>query len=123
MIGEIRVTKTPFFDKTNNKQSFKSRPALVIGQADSSDYVVLPVSRVTNPHNIDTTYDVLLDPVVYPALNLKKVSYVRTHKQTVIHDSNIDKLVSNLKMSYEDLYIEILAKMEDFQKTLLEKAV
>lgn len=123
MIGEIRGTTTPYFDKTKMRQSYKVRPALIIGQADHSDYVVLPVSTIPDPRNIDPVYDIPVDPAVYPGLNLKQKSYVRTHKQMVVHDANIDNKISDMKTSYQELYLEILTKMETFQSELLENAI
>ena len=122
-IGEIRKTITPFYDNVQGRMSTKSRPALVIAQADSDDYVVLPVSRITRQNNRDATYDVKVDPADYPLLNLNAVSYVRTHKQTVIHRAEIGDLIGDLKSNYEDLYLLILELRERFSKEITNQAL
>ena len=94
--------------------SFKTRPALVIAQADCGDYVILPVSTITHKGNIDPDFDIPIDPSVYPKLNLNKISYVRTHKQTIAHRASIISVISDLRTEYEELYLEILIKREDF---------
>lgn len=48
MTGKAYVSTFQYYDVRSKKMSFKSRPVLVIGQADASDYAVLPISRVTN---------------------------------------------------------------------------
>lgn len=123
MIGEIRGILTPYYDLVQNKHSFKKRPALIIAQADASDYVVLPISRVTRKQNLDIVYDVLVDPAVYPLLNLTAISYIRTHKQTIVHFSEIGKIYGDLKSNYEELYIEILEKRELFSKLITDQAL
>ena len=50
--------------------SFKKRPVLIVGKADDTDYIVLPISRVTKRENLDEYYDVLLNPDAVPKLNL-----------------------------------------------------
>lgn len=123
MIGEIRWSLTPYYDVTLQKNAFKKRPALLIAKADSNDYVALPVSRVTKKHNLDPIYDIPVDPQKYPKLNLPAVSYVRTHKQTVIHIAEIAGLTGDMKKDYEDLYIEVLQKREQFSQEITNQAI
>lgn len=122
-IGEIRKTFTPFYDNTQGRMNIKSRPALIIAQADTEDYVVIPVSRITRQNNRDTTYDIEVDPVEYPMLNLNAVSYIRTHKQTVVHRAQIGDLIGELKSNYEDLYLLILELRERFSKEITNQAL
>lgn len=122
-IGEIRKTITPYYDAKQKKQSFKSRPALIVGIADSSDYVVLPVSRITNQANRDIDFDIELNPSIYPMLHLNAVSFVRTHKQTVIHAAEISDLISDLRSSYEDLYLTIIERRDTFNRILTDRAL
>lgn len=114
MIGKICKISTPYYDSVKKRMSFKTRPALVIAQADCGDYVILPVSTITHKGNIDPDFDIPIDPSVYPKLNLNKISYVRTHKQTIAHRSSIISVISDLRTEYEELYLEILIKREDF---------
>ncbi|MED9965379.1 MAG: hypothetical protein UFJ18_01115 [Blautia sp.] len=46
MIGTV-CTAFKYYDSAKRRMAFKGRPVLVIGKADDSDYVVLPISRVT----------------------------------------------------------------------------
>lgn len=123
MIGEIRKVIVPFYNLINNKMSFKSRPALIIAKADKEDYVILPVSTITRQNNRDLEYDLEIEPTKYPKLNLPKISYVRTHKQTIIHIAEIGDFISDLKNSYEELFLEILEKREKFSKSITNQAL
>jgi len=104
--------------------AFKGRPVLVIGKADSSDYVVLPISRVTNRDNFDVHFDYEMKPETYAGsgLQLSAVSFVRTHKQAVLNDGEIIKKVFDLKKEFPDVYVEIIDLVEEFQKELISKA-
>ena len=101
----------------------KSRPGLIIAKADSDDFVILPVSRVTDSRRIDPEYDVRVDPGTYPGLNLNAVSYVRTHKQTVVHRAEIGDLISDMKLTYEDLYLEVITKQSQFSEEVTKQAI
>ena len=122
MIGEIRKVITPYYDTKSGQNSFKSRPALIIAQADSSDYVALPVSRVSRRENLDPVFDIEVNPASYPALNLNSLSYVRTHKQTIIHITEIGDKIGDMKSNYKELYIEILSKREQFSEEITRQA-
>lgn len=114
MIGKICKISTPYYDNANKKMSFKVRPALVIAQADSADYVILPISTITHKENIDPEYDIKIDPSIYPNLNLNKISYVRTHKQTIVHRASITGIISDFRTEYEEFYLDVLIKRDDF---------
>lgn len=122
-IGEIRKILTPYYDLRQRKMNMKLRPALIIAQADPDDYVVLPISRITRSSNRDATYDIEVNPNDYPLLNLNDVSYIRTHKQTVIHKGEIDDLIGELKSNYEDLFIHILELRERFSEEITNQAL
>ena len=102
MIGKIYTFVTPYFDSQQKKQSFKSRPVLISGCADTEDFNVLPVFKVTNKNNLDPIYDLCVDPSVYPKLNCACISYVRVHKQTTVHIASIGKIMSDMKCLYVD---------------------
>lgn len=89
MIGKAYVASCKYYDMHTRSMSFKHRPALIIGKADDSDYIILPISRVTNRQNLNRYYDITLNPSVVPSLNLRQTSYVRTHKQTVVHAADL----------------------------------
>ena len=44
---------------------------------------------------------------------------MRTHKRTSIHQASIDKsnIIGDLKTDYEELFLEILKKVEEFIET------
>lgn len=123
MIGEIRKAVTPFYNQLSGKMSFKKRPVLILAKADQGDYVVLPISSVSKKQNIHPIYDIQIDPALYPKLNLTKVSYVRTHKQTIINASEIHGLYGDLKHEYTDLYLVILEKRDAFNQSVTSQAL
>ncbi len=123
MIGKICKALTPFYDRITRQMSYKARPALVLGKADGEDYVILPVSSISIKTNINPVYDITVDPVQYPKLHLKNVSYIRTHKQTVVHRASLHGVIGDLKSEYEDLYLTVLAKREEFSKFLTQQAL
>ncbi len=123
MIGEIRKIRTPFYNAKTRQMDMKSRPGLIIAQADECDYVVLPVSRVTDSRRIDAVYDIKIDPAVYPVLSLTSVSYVRTHKQTVIHAAEIGDRISDMRSCCEDLYLHVLSMRAQFNEEITSQAI
>lgn len=123
MIGRLYTSVFPFYDNKLHKMSYKSRPVLIVGQADQNDYVILPVSRVTNQSNLDDYYDVPLEPAAYPLANLIQKSYVRTHKQYTIHRGELVKDIVDFRSIYPDTYLDIIIKMEEFQKNLISKTI
>lgn len=123
MIGEIRKTMLPFYDTRARRMSIKSRPALIIAKADTDDYVALPVSRITKQENRDSKYDVEVDPQIYSMLNLTSVSYVRTHKQTIVNASNMGSMIGDMKGNYDELYLHILELREEFSAEITNQAI
>lgn len=118
MIGWYCIATFPYYDARNNRNSFKKRPILVIGEADSSDYITLPISKISHSENVDIEYDISVKIAEYPLMQLRFDSYVRTHKQTVTNKAAITRNIINVKEEYQDLWIEILSKVEDFQRKL-----
>lgn len=123
MIGKAYVSTFQFYDNRNHRMSFKNRPVLVVGQADVTDYVILPISRVTNSANLDMDYDFKVEPQDVPMMNLTQTSYIRTHKQSIVHAGELTKEIVDFKNEYPDKYIDVIAKMEEFQKKLIDKAL
>lgn len=114
---------TPFYDSKKGMNSFKRRPVLIINGPRNNDYTVLPVSTVTHTEHIDSEYDVRVEPDKYPKLNLNRISYIRTHKQTTVHRASLTKEIGDLKAEYEDLYLSVLEKLESFNKMVVENAL
>ena len=123
MIGKAYVATFPFYNNQIHQMQFKNRPVLIIGQADSSDYIVLPISRITNSVNIDPYYDHMITIQTTPLMNLKQTSYIRTHKQTVINIASLTKMIVDFRQEYSDIYMEVLAKVEEFQKNVIDSAL
>ena len=123
MIGKAYVSAFQYYDIRSKEMSFKSRPVLVIGRADDSDYVVLPISRVTNKANLDGYYDVPVNPTDVPKMNLKQLSYIRAHKQGVVNVASLTKEIVDFRTEYEEIYIEVLSKVEEFQSELIKTAI
>lgn len=121
MIGKAYKSRVPYYDRISKTQKFKSRPCLIIGQADSGDYVILPISSISDKSKVDPVYDMPLDKATYTFLN--KDSYLRTHKQTVVNIASLRDQLSDFKASYEETYLEALIKVEQFQKQLITDAL
>lgn len=118
MIGKICTILTPYYDSKSKQMTIKSRPALIIAQADSSDFNVLPVSKVSDKSKIDEFYDIPLDTNIYPLLNLTTFSYVRTHKQTTVNVREIGKVFGNMKGDYPDLYQTVVDKLKAYNERI-----
>ena len=123
MIGEIRKAITPYFDLATNSKRFKTRPVLIIALADNKDYVCLPISTISRKENLNSTYDIEVNPSTYPKLNLHRLSYIRTHKQTIIHATEILDLISNLSKEYRELYVQVLKRREEFSREISRQAL
>lgn len=123
MIGKAYVSAFQYYDIRNKKMSFKGRPVLVIGRADDSDYVVLPISRVTNRANLDEYFDVPIEPKDVPKMNLKQLSYIRAHKQAVVNAASLTKEIVDFRSEYEEIYTDVLVKVEEFQSELIKNAI
>ena len=70
MIGYAYVSCFPYYDGRLQQVRFKNRPVLVIGRADDKDYIVLPISRVSNHAHLDVYYDLEITPIHVPLMNL-----------------------------------------------------
>ena len=125
MIGKIYVSMVEFYDAKNQKNSIKARPVLILSDVRNNDFTVLPISTISNTQNIDWDYDIEVNPQIYQNLNLKKISYIRTHKRIYLHQAGVDKtkILGDIKNDYPNLFLEILEKMEKFNKEILENAL
>lgn len=123
MIGKVCISVTPYYDRRTQRNSFKRRPVLILGDLRNNDYTVLPISRVTIQVNLDPEYDIKIDPSVYPNLCLNCISYVRTHKRTTVHSAAVTNVIGDMKNDYPDLYVDVLAKVEEYDKSLINGAI
>lgn len=124
MIGKIAVTVFQYYNTQQQRMSFKRRPMLIIGSADSEDYIALPISKISDSKRIDGLYDIKVENVHFPNLLLKEsISYIRTHKQVVVNVASIHSQISDLKTLYPDLFLDVMEKVEQFQKEMLDKSL
>ncbi len=123
MIGKIYWSVFPFYDSKTGKNSFKKRPVLIISGPRNNDYTVLPVSSVSIKNNVDPDYDIEIDPLKYPALGLTRVCYIRTHKQTVVHQRALTSMIGDMKNDYEELYMDVMVKLEEFNKSVTDDSL
>lgn len=123
MIEKAYISIFKYYDSKKCKMSFKKRPVLIVGKADDTDYVILPISRITKRENLDEYYDILLKPKEVPMLNLIQYLYVRTHKQSVVHVGELYKEIIDFKKEYMEIYFDIISKMEEFQRNLIDNAL
>lgn len=121
MIGQAYKSMVPYYDSVTRQRKFKSRPCLIIGKADASDYVVLPISTIPDKTKVNLSYDIPLDKTTYTFLN--KDSYLRTHKQTIVNVASLKDQLSDFQGDYEETYLDALSKVEDFQKKLIDAAI
>jgi hypothetical protein len=102
----------------------KSRPSLIIGKTDADDYVILPISKISNRRKINPEYDLPLNSSVYPILGLtESISYIRTHKPVPVHISDLKSEIGDMKSAYPDLFLQVLERYEDFSRSLIDDAL
>lgn len=122
-IGCITISRLPFYDIKTNTTKYKARPVLVIGIESNTfpcDFVILPISTIT--HNVyrHSKFDYELDQHICRTMNLKIYpSYIRVHKQSTSHSSNINQnIVYNLAIDQSDLYQIIKSLHQEFTESL-----
>ncbi len=122
-IGKAYWAEVQYYDGASSKMRFKKRPIIVIGKADRNDFVILPVSSITKRYNRDVKYDYQIDPTDYPELKLKHTSFVRTHKQAVLHEAEIVSEICDFKKEYGEAFLEIITRVSEFQENLINNAL
>ena len=122
MIGKIVKCLTQYYDARLQRISIKSRPALVLKSPEDDDYVVLPISTIPNRTNVNPVYHIEIDPSKFSRINLTRLSYVRTHRMISIPMQQIDTsiIIGDLKSDYEELFLEIVEKVEQFHNEIME---
>ena len=119
MIGKIYTTVFKYYDRALKQMSLKNRPILIIGKADKDDYIVLPISSVTIRKNVDQNFDICIIPNNFPNIKLKKISYIRTHKPSTLHQGELIKEICDLKKEYPELFFEIMSKVNEFNSMII----
>ena len=122
MIGKAYVSVFQYYDNKTHKMAFKKRPVLIVGKSDSADYFILPISRITNKQHLDSYYDVEIKKQEFPLMNLNADSYIRTHKQSVIHDGELTQYIVDFKSEYNDTYKNVIERMKEFQDSIIKNA-
>lgn len=122
MGGKIVKCLTQYYDIGLHRISIKSRPALVLKSPENDDYVVLSVSTIPNRINVNPVYDIEIDPSKFPKINLTRLSYIRTHRMVSIPIQQIDGsiIIGDLKSDYEELFLEIVEKVEQFHNEVMK---
>lgn len=122
-VGKAYWAVVQYYDSASSEMKFKKRPIIVIGKADNNDLVVLPISSITKRYNRNAKYDYQIDPIDYPKLRLKHTSFIRTHKQTVLHEAEIVTEICDFKNEYEEAFLEIITRVSEFQEGLINDAL
>ena len=122
MVGKIVRCLTQYYDAKLQRISIKSRPALVLKSPENDDYVVLPISTIPNRINVNPTYDIEIDPAKFSKINLTRISYIRNHRMVSIPIQQIDSsiIIGDLKSDYEELFLRIVEKVEQFHNEIME---
>jgi len=124
MIGKIIISYFQYYNAQQSRMRFKKRPMLIIGNADIEDYVALPISKISDQTRIDGIYDIKVESASYPNVSLNEaISYIRTHKQVIINKASIQTQIANLKTLYPDLFLNVMEKVEQFQKEMIDKSL
>lgn len=98
----------------------KTRPGLIIG-ATNGVYVAIPFSSQTPHDKEDRKYALCVDPKEYPALNLKRVSWIKPQIQTFVYPGNVEDEISDMARQYPELYkAAIKVSMEWNQKMYMD---
>ena len=123
MIGKIYISVVDYYDIKTSCTKRKQRPVLIISGPHNNDYTVLPISTISKSENIDPLYDIEVIPDQYPLLGLKRRSFLRTHKQTPIHKASLVREIGDIKANYPDLYMDVLAKWEQFHLEICDSVL
>lgn len=123
MIGDIRTSKFPYYDRVTDSIKYKARPCLIIGvekEQGSSDITMIPISTIMTKQNIHAEYDIETKKEIYPNLNLNaECSYIRTHKASTVHSTTIGRTpICSMKYTYPELYSFAADKHKEFTTSL-----
>lgn len=122
MIGKVYLSQVDFYDVRIKAMGRKARPVLIIGGPYENDYIVLPISTISRRETLNPHYDLLISPQERMALNLTRECFIRTHKQMTIHRAALIKELGDMKQLIPELYLKTIAKMEEFQKQIVDRA-
>ena len=123
MIGKVYLTYVDYYDAKTKTTRKKARPVLVVSGPRNDDYTVLPISTISKRQNLDSDYDILVDAAERTVLSLDKECFIRTHKQTPMHQAQLIKCLGDMRTDLPDLYLDAISRMEQFQAEVLNNAI
>lgn len=123
MIGKVYLSVVDFYNSRLQAMSRKARPVLIVAGPYENDYIVLPISTITNRSNLNPYYDIPISLQDRTVLGLPKECFIRTHKQLPLHSASLLKLKGDMKADLPDLYLDAIAKMEEFQRKIAADAI
>lgn len=117
-MGKIYNVIVPYYDRKTNHTKLKARPCMILHEPYGKDheYAILPISSSLDMAHYDTYFDTYLQVKDFPLLKLHRNSYIRSHKQTIAYETNIDfrRCLGDLKKDYPCTYNIILQKVHEF---------
>ena len=119
MIGKAYLSAVDFYDIKTRTTKRKIRPVLIVAGPQENDYIVLPISTITMRNNLNAYYDLLISPQKRAVLNLSRECFIRTHKQLPVHSASPVKQLGDMRADAPDLYLDAIAKMEEFQQAIV----
>lgn len=122
MIGKVYLSQVDFYDVRIKAMGRKARPVLIVGGPYENDYIVLPISTISRRENLNPHYDLPISPQERMTLNLTRECFIRTHKQMTVHRAALIKELGDMKQFIPELYLKTIAKMEEFQKQIVDRA-
>ena len=102
-VGDIVLIDFPYSDLT----SFKTRPSLVVGNAEFGDIILC---QVTSKRYSSKTA-IILDPKDFASGGLKLASYIRPDKLLTIEPSHVHVMLGKLKSSKTKQVLRVLQDM------------
>ena len=120
MTGKIYCSVFPYYDSVKKQRLFKKRPVLIISDIRNGDYNVLPISKISRQDKRDPEYDISIPVNAFPNLALSYDSFIRVHKQTMVHQGDLIHEISDLAAEYKELYIEVIDKLDQYNSLLRE---
>ena len=123
MIGKVYMTSVDYYDIRTKTTRRKSRPVLVVGGPRNNDYTVLPISTISRRQNLDPDYDILVDAPERAVLSLDKECFIRTHKQTPVHQAQLVRYLGDMRTDLPDLYLDAISRMEQNQAEIVNNAI
>lgn len=115
----IYKVRFPYYNSRTNRIDYKSRPFLIIKEADNKfpkDYNALPVSKITDRTRRHVKYDVEINNNDYPNLNLTQpISFIRIHKMQTVNEKDLyAAIVTDIDTEYPDLVANIKLLIEEY---------